>query len=145
MRSSTSASQACGSMALSLAVSIRVNIAAARSPPRSEPANNQDLRPIAIPRSARSAALLVRQMRPSPAIIEFAEPGIGIGLQNAGPARKVAPRMFATAVARVEEQGRRRVMAAKWPVVAHVGPQPPRDGLVLRQHVVPSCRRRAAG
>src|SRR5216684_303085 len=35
------------------------------SPPRSEPANNQARRPRAMPRSARSAALLVRQMRPS--------------------------------------------------------------------------------
>jgi len=52
-------------MALSLAVSISVNIAAARSPPRSEPANSRALRPIAMPRSARSAALLVRQIRPS--------------------------------------------------------------------------------
>jgi hypothetical protein len=52
-------------MPLSLAVSISVNIATARSPPRSEPANSQALRPIAMPRSARSAALLVRQIRPS--------------------------------------------------------------------------------
>jgi hypothetical protein len=40
-------------------------MAAARSPPRSDPANNQALRPSAMPRSARSAALLVKQMRPS--------------------------------------------------------------------------------
>jgi hypothetical protein len=40
-------------------------LTAARSPPRSEPANSHDLRPSAMPRSARSAALLVRQMRPS--------------------------------------------------------------------------------
>src|SRR6516164_972203 len=42
-----------------------VSMIAARSPPRSEPANNQDFRPRAIPRSSRSAALLLRQMRPS--------------------------------------------------------------------------------
>jgi len=65
MRRSTSASQACGSMSLSLAVAIRVYIAAARSPPRSEPANNQARRPRAIPLNARSAALFERQMRPS--------------------------------------------------------------------------------
>ena len=65
MRWSTSASQACGSTSFNLAVSISVNIAAARSPPRSEPANNQARRPRAIPRNARSAALLVRQIRPS--------------------------------------------------------------------------------
>ena len=65
MRRSTSASQACGSTLLSLAVAISVYIAAARSPPRSEPAKSQFLRPMAMPRSARSAALLVKQMRPS--------------------------------------------------------------------------------
>jgi len=47
------------------AVAISVYIAAARSPPRSEPAKSQFLRPMAMPRSARSAALLVKQMRPS--------------------------------------------------------------------------------
>src|SRR5437667_12470994 len=51
MRRNPSASQACGSMPQRLAVSISVNIAAARSPPRSEPANSQALRPIAIARS----------------------------------------------------------------------------------------------
>jgi hypothetical protein len=48
-----------------LAVAISVYIAAARSPPRSEPANSQARRPKAIPRNARTAALLLRQMRPS--------------------------------------------------------------------------------
>jgi hypothetical protein len=51
MRRSTSASQACGSMLLSLAVAISVYMAAARSPPRSEPAKSQFLRPMAIARS----------------------------------------------------------------------------------------------
>ena len=41
-------------------------MAAARSPPRSDPQNSHALRPSAAPRSARSAALLLRQMRPSP-------------------------------------------------------------------------------
>src|SRR5215204_4943510 len=48
-----------------LAVTIRLYIRAARSPPRSEPQNNQDLRPKAMPRTPRSAALFDRQMRPS--------------------------------------------------------------------------------
>ena len=38
---------------------------AARCPPRSEPQNSQALRPSGMQRSARSAALLMRQMRPS--------------------------------------------------------------------------------
>ena len=61
----TSASHACGSMSLSLAVPIREYIAAARWPPRSEPAKSQDFRPRATPRSDLSAALFVRQIRPS--------------------------------------------------------------------------------
>src|SRR4029077_6500110 len=65
MRARTSASQACGSISFILAVTIRLYIAAARSPPRSEPQNNHDFRPKAIPRTPRSAALLDRQIRPS--------------------------------------------------------------------------------
>src|SRR4051812_42257330 len=65
MRARTSASQACGSTSFNLAVTIRLYIAAARCPPRSEPANSHDFLPRAIPRSARSAALLLRQIRPS--------------------------------------------------------------------------------
>ena len=65
MRARTSASQACGSTPFILAVTIRLYSAAARCPPRSEPANNHARRPRAIPRNARSAALLLRQMRPS--------------------------------------------------------------------------------
>jgi len=62
---STSASQACGSMSLSFAVMIKVTMIAARSAPRWEPANNHDFLPRANPRSARSAALFVMQIRPS--------------------------------------------------------------------------------
>ena len=65
MRASTSASQARGSTSLSLAVTISEYIAAARSPPRSDPANSQAFLPRAMPRSPRSAALFVRQIRPS--------------------------------------------------------------------------------
>src|SRR6516164_11585633 len=54
MRASTSASHACGSTPLSRAVWISVYMTAARSPPRSEPANSHDLRPSAMPRSSRS-------------------------------------------------------------------------------------------
>ncbi len=53
------------SMSFSLAVTIKVTMKAVRSPPRSDPANSHALRPRAMPRNARSAALLVRQIRPS--------------------------------------------------------------------------------
>src|SRR3954454_16226628 len=58
MRASTLASQACGWTPLSSAVTIIVAIAAARSAPRSEPANSHERRPRAKPLRARSAALL---------------------------------------------------------------------------------------
>jgi len=58
MRARTSARQACGSTALSLAGSIRVQAKAAVCPPPSEPANSQCLRPTAKPRIARPAALM---------------------------------------------------------------------------------------
>ena len=65
MRASTSASHACGSTSFILAVTIRLYITAARCPPRSEPQNSHERRPRAMPLSARSAALLLRQIRPS--------------------------------------------------------------------------------
>jgi len=52
-------------MPLSVAVAIKVYIAAARSPPRSDLANSHARRPRATPRKARSAALFDKQMRPS--------------------------------------------------------------------------------
>src|SRR6202040_2240272 len=76
IRAMTSASQACGSTLFNLAVTIRLYITAARWPPRSEPANNHDFLPRAIPRSARSAALFERQIRPSSLSIDmFPEDG----------------------------------------------------------------------
>jgi hypothetical protein len=58
MRAGTSDSHACGSMPFILAVTMRVYMAAARSPPRSEPQKSQDFRLSAMSRSPRSAALL---------------------------------------------------------------------------------------
>src|SRR5215212_4347087 len=65
MRASTSASQARGSTSFSLAVMMSEYIAAALSPPRSDPAKSHAFRPSATPRRLRSAALFERQMRPS--------------------------------------------------------------------------------
>src|SRR3546814_855985 len=65
MRASASASQAWGTTSVRPAVAIRLYMTAARWPPRSEPQNSQDFRPNAMPRRARSAALLERQTRPS--------------------------------------------------------------------------------
>src|SRR3982751_4184725 len=57
MRASTSASQACGSTSLSLAVMISIAIAAARSAPRSDPASWRTLR-----RSAAEQPLMTRSI-----------------------------------------------------------------------------------
>lgn len=65
MRARTSASQVRASTSLSLQVSISVNMAAARLPPLSLPQNVQLRRPTAMPRTARSAALLLMQSLPS--------------------------------------------------------------------------------
>jgi hypothetical protein len=52
-------------MSLSLAFTINVAMNPARSAPRSDPANSYDFLPSAKRLSARSAALFVRQIRPS--------------------------------------------------------------------------------
>src|SRR6266852_5090595 len=65
MRERTSASQACGSIPFILAVTMRLYMAAARCPPRSDPQNSHDFLPRAMPRSPLSAALLERHARPS--------------------------------------------------------------------------------
>src|SRR5271154_3769040 len=57
MRKRTSASHACGSTPFILQVTMRLYMAAARWPPRSDPQNNRDFRPRATQRSPRSAAL----------------------------------------------------------------------------------------
>src|SRR5829696_5576985 len=69
MRASTSASQACGSTSLSLAVMIRVAMAAARSAPRSEPANSHERRPRAKPLRARSAAMSGQALQDDPGLL----------------------------------------------------------------------------
>jgi hypothetical protein len=56
------------------------------------------------------------------AIVEFAKPGISIGLQNPGIAGEMSGGMLAAAVARIKEHGSRRVGPGKWPIVAHISP-----------------------
>ena len=64
MRASKSASQARGSMSLSLAVTMSEYVAAARSMSRSLPANHQALRPRATPRKP-ACICIVRQTNPT--------------------------------------------------------------------------------
>jgi len=56
------------------------------------------------------------------AIVEFAKPGISIGLQNPGIAGEMSGGMLAATVARIKEHGSWRVGPGKWPIVAHISP-----------------------
>lgn len=60
----TSASQACGSISFNFAVPIREYMAAARCPPRSDPAKSHDFLPRATPRNDLSAAAYSGVIRP---------------------------------------------------------------------------------
>src|SRR5216684_3534496 len=69
---------------------------AARSPPRSEPANSHALRPSAMPRNARSAALLLMQIRwlrapATPTPVAVSPPSSSVALREAYWPRKPAP------------------------------------------------------
>ena len=66
-------------------------------------------------------------------VVQLVVAAIGVGLQDAGEALKMPRGMLLPAIARgVIERGRRRP-AAKRPVVAHIGPDVPCDGLALGQ------------
>ena len=68
--------------------------------------------------------------------IGLAEPvvaAIGVGLQNACEALQMPLGMFAGAVARGVIERRRRILAAKWLIVADAGPDAASFGLALRQ------------
>jgi hypothetical protein len=58
----------------------------------------------------------------------------GIGLHEAHIAGKMALRMFPGTTARVMERGRRRIRAAKRPVIANIGPDPAGDSLQFGQY-----------
>ena len=66
--------------------------------------------------------------------VQLAVAAIGVSLQNAAVGGQMALGMFPRAVARVEEQRRRRRPAAERAVVAHIGPTSSCDGLALGQH-----------
>lgn len=64
-------------------------------------------------------------------LVQPAESGIGIGLQDAAVMGKVSLRMNARPIAREVEDRGRRIGAAERRVVAHIGPEPRLDGLRL--------------
>jgi hypothetical protein len=104
---------------------ISVYITAARSPPRSKPASSHDLRPSAMPRSSRSAALLVRQ---NPPVVEEAREGSPAlehvihrpwGLRSAGRASRVRPASRIRSRQRATRARRTaRRSSAVWPLIS---------------------------
>ena len=58
----------------------------------------------------------------APFMVEFVEPGIGVGLKDPSITGEMPTRMLAAAVARVEEDRRRFGRAAEWAIVAYIGP-----------------------
>jgi len=59
------------------------------------------------------------------AAIEMMKARIAIGLQRAAKVLQVRTRMLAFAIRRVAEENRRRNLAARRPIVAYIGPEPP--------------------
>ena len=72
--------------------------------------------------------------RLSARVIELIEPRKGVSLHDAGPSSEMSARILARSCSRIVEQRRRRISAAKEPIVADVGPYPASDGLQFRQH-----------
>ena len=67
---------------------------------------------------------------------QLVEPGIAVGMDDAGELLQVSSRMLAFAVLRVTEQRRRRPPTGERPLIANIDPQPPGLGLAgaRRQH-----------
>ena len=64
-------------------------------------------------------------------IVQAIVAAIGIGLEDAPPAREVPIRMLLPPVARGEVKGCWRIGTAEGPIVTHIGPDPARVGLAL--------------
>jgi len=71
--------------------------------------------------------------RPPIGLVEPVGAAIDAGLQNACEALQMPLGMFAGVVPRGVIERRRRILAAKWPNVADVGPNAAKFGLALRQ------------
>jgi hypothetical protein len=67
-------------------------------------------------------------------IVQRLEPGVAIGLEEAGEVGHVRRRALAAAVGAVEVGGSRGGFAAERPIVAHVDPQPPGLGPAEPRH-----------
>ena len=69
----------------------------------------------------------------APGLVELSEPGIGIGLQDAGISGEVTCGVFAVAIARVEEHRCWRPRSREGPIIAHIRPYPAGDRFAFGQ------------
>jgi len=70
----------------------------------------------------------------SPWCIEPIEPGIGIGLQNAGVIGQMAFGMDGFSISGIAKHRRGRVRVTKRRIITHIGPKTPDIGAARRQH-----------
>jgi len=74
------------------------------------------------------------ESRPSHDVVQLAVTTVGVSLQDAAPIGQALLGMLAEPVARVEEHRSRRCPPTERPVIAHIGPTSPDDGLAPGQH-----------
>jgi hypothetical protein len=67
-------------------------------------------------------------------LVEPVEPGVGVGLQDAGEAVEMTLGMLAQAIPRIEEHRGRRIRPGEGAVVAHIDPHPPGPRPALGQN-----------
>jgi len=70
----------------------------------------------------------------APSIVEIAEPGISIGLEDPGITDEMPARVLAAAVAGVKERRCGRVWAGERPVIPDISPQSANYGFTLGEH-----------
>src|SRR5207302_4435326 len=70
---------------------------------------------------------------PALCLVELSEPGIGIGLQDAGISGEVMCGVFTLAIARVEEYRCWRSRAGEGSIIAHIRPYPAGDRFAFGQ------------
>jgi hypothetical protein len=119
-----SVSQACGSTPFILAVTIRLYIAAARRPPRSDPQNSHAFRPSAIMRSfcpsradGRGKLSVARALWPVPSL-----------LSTVGASKQTSRFPPNEAVSGRGDYNRNRAAVAKWGVQRRLSPESTRNG-----------------
>jgi hypothetical protein len=86
------------------------------------------------PASVRPTGRLDDRPRLAVGLVQLVVAAIGVGLEDPGIAGQMPGWMITPAIARIVEHRRRRIGSAERPIVAHVDPASPGDGLARRQH-----------